>query len=64
MQIGARENIGAYLGLGWNDLEVYPAKGSGDAWLGKIYIEKSDGYLVFNIDNENQYNVETAVWKK
>jgi hypothetical protein len=64
VEIGAMQNLGAYLKLGWNDLEVYPASGNVNAWYGKIYIEKSAGYLVFNIGGKNQYKVETAAWKK
>jgi len=63
-EIGANENIGVYVKLGWNDLEVHPATGTDNAWYGKIFIEKSDGYLVYNINGQNEYNVETAVWRK
>jgi len=54
VEIGAKENIGAYLRLGWNDLEIYPASGSDNAWYGKIFVEKPDGYLVYNINGKNQ----------
>jgi len=64
LTIGAKSNLGVYLGLGWNSLRVQPSASSDSAWQGRILVEESDGYLVFNIGHKNEYKVVTGVWKK
>jgi len=62
--VGPRENMGVYVKVGWNDVDIHPSSGSDNVWHGRILIEKSDGHLVFNVGGHNRYEVKTAVWKK
>ena len=60
--IGAGEHMQVWMGLGWNDLAAHPTTGDGPVWCGRIHVEDSPGYLVFNVRGQNSYTVMTAAW--